>query len=119
MSLNDCNRPAQLGAYAHFPGTGPKDKACRDCKHFKVASNINSTHCSCLKRVELQKHLGNRAAQKRQPSIGSGTLSCKYFEQAPPKQYGPPKTDKPMFQWGTAKPIGQKPKASLDEEPPF
>lgn len=95
---------AQHGAYAHFPGTGPADKRCSDCAHLVSTKSQHKTRYDCAKWAALQKSMGNKSRAKSQP-INNASLSCKYFEQAPPRAYTsvePMQKDRPAFAWGTA-----------------
>ncbi len=67
---------------AHFPGTGPANKSCRDCEHHTE----EGWHPSgrpwrwCQRALELagMTHLDHRKASARLPG---GTPACKYFEE--------------------------------------
>lgn len=66
----------KLGAYAHFPGTGPDGKHCRQCKFFdgRELKNGKGHKGVCLKYTQLVEVKGNP------PKIMSAP-ACRYFEE--------------------------------------
>lgn len=64
----DAMRRVRHGAYAHFPGTGPRGRHCSDCAYFDGR---------CDKYTEMMQ------VEKRenQPAISGGARACRYFVQ--------------------------------------
>ena len=74
-ALLDAMRPAHHGSYAHFPGSGPGDKTCRDCRW----CHGGGSRWYCGKHAELIRSLG---LPKKQRPISRSTEACRYFEPA-------------------------------------
>ena len=75
---------------AHFAGTGPGGKTCRECRHWAPASGLTKHSYGanrelkahrCLKRSALM-----RAGLKDVPLVPSRAAACKYFKlsETPP-----------------------------------
>jgi hypothetical protein len=66
------SRQTIVPGMAHFPGTGPKDKCCRDCKHF-AGDKLTSAQCN-----EYLRLMGRNA---RTYKLDPATRSCSHFSQ--------------------------------------
>jgi hypothetical protein len=60
----------QFGAYAFFPGTGPKDKRCADCMY-----------CRDPEKKPTCNMVAAFPGRYKSGPIKSGSASCKYFRQ--------------------------------------
>jgi hypothetical protein len=68
--------PAKYGGYAHFPGTGPQGKRCRDCEHFTEAGKRKRV---CRKWAQL---IGAPGKPEDWRGIDSAAAACKHFDAA-------------------------------------
>ncbi len=64
----------KFGGYAYIPGTGPKDKKCRDCAHFWE----KGVKYRCQKWKQLA---GKGCAISACPPINKYEAACKYFDE--------------------------------------
>lgn len=65
--------PAQWGAYAYFPASGPRDKTCGDCRFFNVKPGRKRVMV-CAKYAALMGIAASKA-----PAI-KADIACKYFK---------------------------------------
>lgn len=65
--------PAQWGAYAYFPASGPRDKTCGDCRFYNVKPGRKRVMI-CAKYATLMGVKPSAA-----PSI-KADVACKYFQ---------------------------------------
>jgi hypothetical protein len=70
---------------AHFAGTGPAGKVCRECKFWREATKhqyytSTSRHGPTLKPVPCAKF--TRLTGKLGPGVPHGAQACKHFEAA-------------------------------------
>ena len=80
-------KPRQHGAYAYFPGTGPKGAACKSCDHCnwdvsRYAGSAGRQKAYCAKWVELRSPHDKLSIQKV-PAIDPSTAACKYYIPRP------------------------------------
>ena len=67
----ELGKTRKFGAYAYFPGTGPKGRTCFHC-----------THTVKLRRGKGYGKYAKLMGKKALP-IRTSTPACKYFEQEP------------------------------------
>lgn len=62
---------------AHYSGTGPPEKKCKNCQHINVRAGAKNGAC--------RKWQDMMSSAKTGPSFPIEAFACKYFEQAKPK----------------------------------
>lgn len=75
MNIGNLSGVNKLGAYAHFPGTGPLGKSCYGCAFLHEVTAKGRT---CAKYAQLKGVPAGTA-----PRINEATNACKYFEPKP------------------------------------
>lgn len=80
VQVGSAGRKRKFGGYAHFPGTGPDGKQCRDCAHMQEAGTRKRV---CAEWARLMQEEG---PPKSWRSIDSAASACKYFAQAEKRQ---------------------------------
>ncbi len=70
--LANPNGRAKYGAYAYFPGSGPRDETCEHCIFARRPGH-------CMKWLTLM--LPGADEKTLPPKIDLATPACKYFEQ--------------------------------------
>ena len=81
MSVTNVGGVARHGAYAHFPGTGPKFRCCMHCTHFvKKEIKAPTDEGRCRKYAEIMGVPVRKAGW-----IRGYSAACKYYEQKPTK----------------------------------
>lgn len=81
-ALDNMRARTRLGQ-AHFAGSGPPGKTCRECAYFGVSGYSESTRIlkdgPCKKFVEIS-HETQRSGKA--PTFPHTALACKYFKAA-------------------------------------
>lgn len=65
---------AQHGCYAHFPGSGPADRTCRECSWCEM----HGAKPYCNKFAELARIKAHRPGKG---CIDGFTAACRYFQE--------------------------------------
>lgn len=73
MTIGNLSGVNKLGAYAHFPGTGPENKSCFNCANLHKVTTKGRT---CLQYARMKGVSADSC-----PRISESSPACRYFEE--------------------------------------